>query len=142
MPQSEEHMAVLDLLEVSNGVIALTRVDVADPEIVEIAELEVDEQIAGTSLEGWPIVPVSAMTGDGMDHLAATLADALTEVGAPRDRERPRVWIDRSFVISGAGVVVTGTLTGGSIAVYDHLAVYPGDTPVRVRGLQGHEQKR
>ena len=142
MPQSEEHMAVLDLLEVSNGVIALTRVDVADPEIVEIAELEVDEQIAGTSLEGWPIVPVSAMTGDGMDHLAATLADALTEVGAPRDRERPRVWIDRSFVISGAGVVVTGTLTGGSIAVDDHLAVYPGDTPVRVRGLQGHEQKR
>ena len=142
MPQSEEHLAVLDLLEVSNGVIALTRIDVADPEIVEIAELEVDEQIAGTSLEGWPIVPVSAVTGEGMDHLAATLAAALAEVGAPRDRERPRLWIDRSFVISGAGVVITGTLTGGSIGVDDHLVVYPGGTPVRVRGLQGHEQKR
>lgn len=142
MPQSEEHMAVLDLLEVSNGVIALTRVDVADPEIVELAELEVDEQIAGTSLEGWPIVPVSAVTGEGMDHLAAALAGALTGLGEPRDRERPRVWIDRSFVISGAGVVITGTLTGGGIAVDDHLVVYPGGTPVRVRGLQGHEQKR
>jgi selenocysteine-specific elongation factor len=142
MPQSEEHMAVLDLLEVSNGVIALTRVDVADPEIVELAELEVDEQIAGTSLEGWPIVPVSAVTGEGMDHLAAALAGALTGLGEPRDRERPRVWIDRSFVISGAGVVITGTLTGGGIAVDDHLVVYPGSTPVRVRGLQGHEQKR
>jgi selenocysteine-specific elongation factor len=142
MPQSEEHMAVLDLLEVSNGVIALTRVDVADPEIVELAELEVDEQIAGTSLEGWPIVPVSAVTGEGMDHLAAALAGALTGLGEPRDRERPRVWIDRSFVISGAGVVITGTLTGGGIAVADHLVVYPGGTPVRVRGLQGHEQKR
>jgi selenocysteine-specific elongation factor len=142
MPQSEEHMAVLDLLEVSNGVIALTRVDVADTEIAELAELEVDEQIAGTSLEGWPIVPVSAVTGEGMDHLAAALAGALTGIGEPDDRERPRVWIDRSFVISGAGVVITGTLTDGSIAVDDHLVVYPGGTPVRVRGLQGHEQKR
>ena len=142
MPQSEEHMAVLDLLDVSHGVIALTRIDVADPEIVELAEIEIAEQIAGTALAEWPIVPVSAVTGMGMDQLTVALAAALAEAGPPADLDRPRLWVDRGFVISGAGVVVTGTLVGGSIAVDDHLTVFPGGAAVRVRGLQSHEQKR
>jgi selenocysteine-specific elongation factor len=141
MPQSEEHLAVLDLLDVQNGVIALTRVDLADPELIELARADVEAQIAGTVAESWPIVEVSAIDGTGLDELRTALAGALDAAGPSPDVGRPRLWIDRSFVIAGSGVVVTGTLVGGSITAEDRLVVYPGG-PVRVRSLQSHEESR
>jgi selenocysteine-specific elongation factor len=141
MPQSEEHLAVLDLLDVRCGVIALTRVDLADPELIELARADVEAQIAGTVAEPWPMIGVSAIDGTGLDELRTALASALDAAGPSPDVGRPRLWIDRSFVIAGSGVVVTGTLVGGSITAEDRLVVYPGG-PVRVRSLQAHEESR
>ncbi len=139
MPQSEEHLSVLDLLDVRHGVMALTRADLVDADTLEIAGLDVGDRVRGTTLAGWPIVPVSAVTGRGLDELRAALISQLEAAGPPADAGRPRLWVDRSFVISGAGVVVTGTLTGGELHKGDTLALFPGDGEVRVRGLQSHE---
>jgi len=138
MPQSEEHLAVLDLLGVHHGVVALTRVDLADPDLIELSTDEINEHVAGTVAASWPIVEVSAPTGDGLDRVVEALSDELAAAGPTLDIGRPRMWIDRAFTISGAGVVVTGTLVGGSISVGDRLECFPG-SDVRVRGLQSHE---
>ncbi len=138
MPQSEEHLAVLDLLEVGHGVIALTRVDLADSDLVELSTIDIAEHVAGTVAESWPVIEVSAITGAGMDELGTSLVETLVSAGPPRNLDRPRMWIDRAFAISGAGVVVTGTLVDGSISVGDRVQCFPGGT-VRVRSLQSHE---
>ncbi len=140
MPQTEEHLAVLDLLEVRHGVIAVTRTDLVDDDLLELAMLDVDEHIAGTSLEHWAVVPVSAVTGSGLDDLRSALVRALAAAGVPADHGRPRLWVDRSFVISGAGVVVTGTLTGGRVRKDSDLVISPGGHRARIRGIQSHER--
>jgi selenocysteine-specific elongation factor len=138
MPQSEEHLAVLDLLEVDHGVVALTRCDLVDSATVERRAAEVADRIRGTSLDGAAVVPVAAPLGSGLAELRSRLAAAVEAAGPPPDTGRPRLWVDRSFVISGAGTVVTGTLTGGTVAAGDELTVYPGGLPVRVRALHHH----
>ncbi len=140
MPQSEEHLAILDLLEIRHGVVALTRVDLVDADLRELAALEVEDQVAGTALEGWPIVPVSGVTGAGMEELRTALRQALVAAGPPVDRGRPRLWVDRVFGVAGVGAVVTGTLVGGSVSVDDVLELAPSGDQVRVRGLQRHER--
>ncbi|NNF62935.1 MAG: selenocysteine-specific translation elongation factor [Acidimicrobiia bacterium] len=140
MPQTEEHAMVLDLLDIRHGVVALTRSDLVDDEFAELVELEVAEKLEGTSLEDASIVRVSAVTGAGLEDLRRALGEALTRAGQPTDFGRPRLWVDRSFVISGAGTVVTGTLVDGSIEMADELALYPGQRQVRVRSIQSHEQ--
>ncbi|MDJ0923391.1 MAG: selenocysteine-specific translation elongation factor [Acidimicrobiia bacterium] len=142
MPQSEEHLAILDLLGTARGVIALTRIDLADPETVDLAELGILEATEGTLLSEWPIVRVSPVTGVGMEELRAELDAQLRVRGPSPDMDRPRLWIDRSFSIPGAGLVVTGTLAGGWVAEGDELALWPGEVPVRVRGVQSHEAAR
>lgn len=137
MPQSEEHLAVLDLLEVNRAVVALTKIDRVDPDVIELAALEVAEQLTNTSLEGTPIVAVSALTGDGLDELAHQL-DAL--LPPPPPETDPRLWVDRRFSIPGAGTVVTGTLLGGPITIGDTLAQFPGGSKGRVRGIESHER--
>ena len=139
MPQSEEHLAVLDLLDVHHGVIAITRTDTVEADVVELAELEVVDQIAGTSLEGWPIVLTAAPTGAGIDEVRTALTGALAAAGPPADHGRPRLWIDRAFTISGAGTVVTGTLVDGVLSRVDELRLWPPDATVRIRGMQSHE---
>jgi selenocysteine-specific elongation factor len=139
MPQSEEHLAVLDLLNTRYGVIALTRIDLADEDTADIAELSILEAVAGTTLDGWPIVRVSPRTGAGMDLLRAALTDQLAAAGEPADDRRPRLWVDRSFTIAGAGLVVTGTLSGGSIQEGAEMMLWPGADPVRIRGMQQHD---
>lgn len=141
MPQSEEHLSVLDLLDVRRGVIALTRADLVDADTLEIAELEIGDRIRATALESWPIVTVSPVTGMGIDELRAALSRQLDAAGPPPNLGRPRLWVDRSFVIAGAGVVVTGTLTGGSLHQGDTVLLLPGGREARIRGLQSHEQK-
>ncbi|HEX2153849.1 MAG TPA: selenocysteine-specific translation elongation factor [Acidimicrobiia bacterium] len=137
MPQSEEHLAVLDLLGLERAVVALTKVDRVDDDLVELATLEVLENLEGTTLEGAPVVAVSAVTGRGVGEVVAALDAALPRLD---DGSDPRLWVDRRFSIAGAGTVVTGTLLDGPLAVGDTLMPYPGDTAVRIRGIESHEQ--
>ena len=139
MPQSEEHLAVLDLLSVARGVVALTKVDRTDSDLVELAELEIAERLQGTSLDGAPIVRVDSLSGAGLDTLRETIALQLSSI-ADSDADRARLWIDRAFSVVGAGTVVTGTLLGGSIEMDSRLQVYPGRRETRVRGIQSHER--
>jgi selenocysteine-specific elongation factor len=136
MPQSREHLQILDLLGVRHGVVALTKIDAVDDELLELAELEVIEALEGTSLAGAAIVRTSAQTGAGLDELRRALRAVCDRVGAAADRGRPRLWIDRVFTIRGAGTVVTGTLGGGPLRVGDELAVLPGGARGRARSLQ------
>lgn len=136
MPQSREHLQILDLLEVRHGVVALTKIDAVDGELIELAELEVLEALEGTSLAGAPIVHTSTRTGAGLEVLRDALREICDRVGAAADRGRPRLWIDRAFTIRGAGTVVTGTLGGGALRVGDELAVLPGGARGRARSLQ------
>ncbi len=140
MPQSEEHLAVLDLLGVRHGLVAVTKRDRVDDDLLELAMLEIEEQLEGTVLAGAPLVPVAAPTREGYDELIEHLVRIVG--GAGRSLEpngRARLWIDRAFTISGAGTVVTGTLTDGAVHLGDRLELWPGGHEVRVRGLQSHE---
>lgn len=137
--QSEEHLRILELVGVSHGVVALTKVDVAGEELTELATMEVEEKTAGTFLDGAPVVRVAVPARIGVDDLRHALDGLVAETPASPDQQRPRMWVDRSFAIKGSGTVVTGTLAGGSIAVGDELAVRPGRHEVRVRALESHQ---
>lgn len=141
MPQSEEHLAVLEALDVSRGVIALTKTDRVDEDLAELAALEVAERLAGTALDGAAIVPVSAVSGVGMERLREELA-RVADACPARDEGRPRLWVDRSFTVAGTGTVVTGTLVGGRLAVGDPVEIHPGGWRSRIRSLQSHETER
>ena len=144
MPQTREHVHVLELLGVTHMVVALTMCDLADAEMTELAELDVDDFLSGTVFAGAPMVPVSSKTGEGIDALLAALDDQVgTCWDSCRDRaERtdaaPRLPIDRCFTIKGAGTVVTGTLHDAPVAVGDELMALPSRTVCRVRGIQVH----
>ncbi len=144
MPQTREHVHVLELLGVTHMVVALTMCDLADTEMTELAELDVDDFLSGTVFAGAPIVPVSSKTGEGIDALLAALDECVDVCwDACRDRaERtdaaPRLPIDRCFTIKGAGTVVTGTLHDAPITVGDELVALPSRTACRVRGIQVH----
>jgi selenocysteine-specific elongation factor len=137
-PQSEEHLRILSLLGLQRGVIALTKIDQVDEELFELAKLDVEEQVAGTFLAEAEIIGVSAPEALGIDELRAALDRVVADVDQTRIERTPRLWVDRSFAPAGAGTVVTGTLTGGQVAVADELQVVPGAKAVRVRGLQSH----
>ena len=139
-PQSAEHLAILQLLGVSAGVVALTHADAFTgehgPEQLELAQLEIAEHTAGTFLEHAPVIPTNATAGTGIDELRTALDQLAATLPTAIDKQRPRLWIDRSFVVAGAGRVVTGTLTAGSVAVGDALMLEPGGTRVSVRAIQ------
>ncbi len=143
MPQTREHLAILDLLEVSHAVIALTKSDlVDDPDWLELVLLEVNDVLQATALAGAPIIPVSARTGAGIGELRGTLSEALRQIAQPVDWGRPRLPIDRIFSLPGFGTIVTGTLMDGSLRVGDEIEVQPGGQVGRIRGLQTHKTKR
>ncbi len=145
-PQSEEHLRILELLGVARGMVALTKVGLVDDERRDLALAGVAEHVCGSFLEGASVVPVDAPAGTGLGELGRVLEGVVAETPVRADGGRPRLWIDRSFAVRGAGTVVTGTLTGGSLAVHDALAAVPGPPPghepveVRVRGLQTHKR--
>lgn len=144
MPQTREHVHVLELLGVTHMVVALTMCDLADSEMIELAELDVDDFLSDTVFADAPIVPVSSKTGAGIDDLLAALAEQVAACwGACRARAEltdaaPRLPIDRCFTIKGAGTVVTGTLHDAPVAVGDELVALPSRTVCRVRGIQVH----
>lgn len=140
-PQSEEHLRILDLLGIRHGVVALTKVDHVDEDLLELAQLDVAEHVEGTFLDEAPVVPVAATEGTGLEELTIALDGLVDRMGAPVDKGRPRLWVDRAFAPSGAGTVITGTLTGGSLATNDIVTVLPGQADARVRGLQSHHRE-
>ena len=142
MPQTREHLAILDLLAVPTAAVALTKIDlIDDPEWLDLVTLDVAELLAGTHLAGAPIVPVSAVTGAGLDDLKHMLATLLAGLPARRDRGRPRLPIDRIFTLSGFGTVVTGTLLDGEFAVGDAVEILPARHAARIRTLQTHRRQ-
>lgn len=141
MPQTREHLAILDLLDVPAGVVAITKCDLAEEEYVDLVVEEVADALQGSCLEGAPIVRTSATSGEGLDDLVATLDTALDATPPKRDLGRPRLPIDRAFTIQGFGAVVTGTLLDGSLAVGQEVEVQPGGLRGRIRGLQRHGGK-
>ena len=138
--QSEEHFRILELLGVRHGVVALTKVGLAGADLSELVALDVKEHAAGTFLEGAPVVPVDVPAGIGLDDLRHELDRMVGATPAAEDRDRPRLWVDRAFAIKGSGTVVTGTLTGGWVAVGDEMGIEPGGHRVRIRKLESHHR--
>lgn len=140
MPQSQEHLEILDLLGVEHGIVAVTKADLVDEETLEFAVELTREELAGSTLDGAPIVPVSAATGWNLDRLRATIQANLDELSEVEDQGRLRLWVDRAFSVRGAGTVVTGTLQGGTLRVDDEVEVLPGGGRARIRSLQSLNQ--
>lgn len=141
MPQTREHLAILDLLGIERGVVVLTKRDAVDADWLNLVQEDVRELIASTSLGEAPIVAVSALTGDGLPELLSELEGVLRSTPAISSGNAPRLPVDRVFSIGGFGTVVTGTLSGGEIATGAELRVFPGERRARVRGLQTHQEK-
>ncbi|MCS6882885.1 MAG: selenocysteine-specific translation elongation factor [Oscillochloridaceae bacterium] len=142
MPQTVEHLAILDLLAVRHGVVVLTKADLVDADWLALVEEEVRARLKDTSLEPAPIVAVSARTGQGLDVLVATL-DRVLDATPSRAAATgaPRLPVDRSFTIGGFGTVVTGTLLDGPLRVGQEVVILPAERSARVRGLQIHKQR-
>jgi len=138
MPQSEEHLDILHLLGIGRGIFLITKADLADAKRIEEVREEVEILTDGTCLEGSPIIPVSAITGLGMDELRTKIAEQLDGFEARRATGLFRLPIDRAFTIKGHGFVVTGTAMGADVQVGQRLRVLPGGGEVRVRALQVH----
>lgn len=136
-PQSEEHLAVLDLLEVKSGVVALTKTDLAATETVSQRMSEIEAQLAPTSLSGAKVIPVSARSGAGLTELRSELGQLASRVH--HRSHSPRLWVDRSFTVAGAGTIVTGSLLEGSLNLGETVEIYPSGLKPRVRSLQRHE---
>ncbi|HTM23780.1 MAG TPA: selenocysteine-specific translation elongation factor [Vicinamibacterales bacterium] len=142
MPQTREHFAICRLLDISAGVIALSKADLVDAETLEIARLDARELLAGSTLADAPIVAVSSKTGGGLDDLRDALTAVAETVPARGVGGPPRLPIDRVFSMRGFGTVVTGTLTSGAIRDDEELAILPQNRRVKVRGIQVHGAAR
>ncbi len=140
MPQTREHLAIVDLLGVGCGVVAMTKVDLVSVERREAVTAEIAQTLDGTSLAGSAIVPVSSVSGEGIDALRARLFTAAQAVKSRAPKGRFRLAVDRSFTLTGVGTVVTGTVLSGVIAVGDHVKVSPSGISARVRSI--HAQNR
>lgn len=141
MPQTREHLAILDLLQVKGGLVALTKSDLVDPDWLEMVSADVRQELQGTVLSNSQLIPVSSKTRQGLDRLVAELDRLLEGVSPKNDFGKPRLPIDRVFSIAGFGTVVTGTLVDGSFAVGQEVEIVPGGKRGRIRGLQEHKEK-
>ena len=142
MPQTREHLAILDILQIQGGVVVLTKTDmVSDPDWLDLVESDLHEVLANTVLAEAPILRVSARTGAGIPELKKKLGEVLAQRPPRPDFNRPRLPVDRVFTIAGFGSVVTGTLADGSMHVGDEIEILPQGLRSRVRGLQTHKQK-
>ncbi len=141
--QTREHLDIVSLLKLPAAVVALTKVDLVDPELAELAALELEDLLATTPYAGAEIVPVSSLTGQGIPELKARLVELASRFAVPDAPDLPaRLPVDRAFHLKGLGVVVTGTLSSGAIAVGDELEVLPEGLSVRVRDVQVHGEPR
>lgn len=141
MPQTSEHMAICELLGVKKGLIALTKKDMVEPDWLELVKEDIALAMQGTFLEGAEIIPVSSVTGDGLDDLKAAIQRVVNDLPVSTTSGPYRLPIDRVFTIKGFGTVVTGTTVSGHIRVGDDAMLYPKCIPTRIRGIQNHGQE-
>jgi selenocysteine-specific elongation factor len=141
MPQTREHLAILDLLDVPAGMVVITKCDLVEAEYVDLVEAELEDVLKGSPLAGAAVLRVSAATGDGLPGLLDALDTALDRTPPKRDLGRPRLPIDRAFTIQGFGAVVTGTLVDGVLEVGQEVELQPGRLRGRIRGLQRHKTR-
>ena len=139
MPQTREHLDIISLLGITNGVVALTKIDLAAPDRIDAVSREIRALLEGTVLASAPVVPVSSKSGEGLEALRQALADGLAAV-----RTKSAAWpfwmpVDRVFVVSGFGIVATGTIESGRVVKDANLRILPGRQSVRVRGIQMHD---
>jgi selenocysteine-specific elongation factor len=142
MPQTREHLAILELLGVERGVVAVTKADLAEDGLVELVVDEVGDLLSGSVLEGSAVIPVSGLTGKGLDELKAEIERQVSAVTVKQEDLPARLPIDRVFTLRGIGTVVTGTLWSGTVSVEDTLELLPRGLSVRVRNLQVHGSER
>ncbi|PYS99382.1 MAG: selenocysteine-specific translation elongation factor [Acidobacteria bacterium] len=138
MPQTREHFDICRLLHIKSGLIALTKKDLVDEDMLDVARLDVEELVRGSFLDGAPIFVVSSRSGEGIDKLRSGLISAAKQIQREADNKEARLPIDRSFSVKGFGAVVTGTLASGEISDGDELELVPFARKVRVRGVQTH----
>lgn len=141
MPQTLEHLAILDLLGIEKGFVVMTKTDLVEDDWMELVEEEIREEIAGTFLEGRPIIRVSSTEKEGIDKVISLIDEASQELEEKSLEEMPRLAVDRAFTVSGFGTVVTGTLLSGSFKLGDEIQVYPQGKESRIRTLQVHDQE-
>jgi selenocysteine-specific elongation factor len=148
MPQTREHLAILDLLGVQQGILVVTKSDLVDEDWLQLVAADVEDVVKGTTLEGAPLVTCSAITRAGLDDLLALIEARLAQTPPKRDLGRPRLPVDRVFTIAGHGTVVTGTLIDGVLAAGQEVEVVPAITGghvttlrTRIRGIQTHRSR-
>jgi selenocysteine-specific elongation factor len=140
MPQTEEHLRILDLLGIKHGIIIINKIDLAsDPEWVSLVEKDVASHLSGTSLEGSPVVRASTRTGAGIEELKKAITDLAAKLAPRKEIGKPRLPIDRVFVIKGSGVVVTGTLSQGTFSAGDDVFIIPTGKAAHIRGLESYK---
>ncbi|MCK4631863.1 MAG: selenocysteine-specific translation elongation factor [candidate division Zixibacteria bacterium] len=140
MPQSEEHFQVVRLLGVRSGIIVINKTDLVEKDWLDLLQQEIREKTAGSFLEDAPIIPVSAQTGDGFEQLRDCLQEISTETATRKATGKTRLYVDRSFVQTGIGTVVTGTLRGGDLNVGQNVTVWPSLETGKVRSLQSNNR--
>jgi len=141
MPQTREHLAILDLLGIEKGIVVVTKKDLVDQEWLDLVKMDIEELIKPTVLAKAPIISVSSVTREGLSDLLASIDRMLTTTTAKKDIGRPRLPIDRVFTIAGSGTIVTGTLIDGSLSVGQEVEIVPPALKSRLRGLQTHKTK-
>ena len=140
MQQTEEHLEILGLLGIKQGIVALTKSDLVDDEWLAMVEEEVKERLKGTSLSGAPVIPVSSVTGAGIESLMSALETAASQAAERKAEPACRLYIDRAFVLTGQGTVVTGTLLGGNIREGDRLELLPAAVQVKAKKVEVHDK--
>ncbi len=141
MPQTREHMEICTLLGIQNGIVVITKTDMVDEEWLELVKDDIEQYMAGTFLEEAPVVCVSSQTGEGIDDLIATLAEAVSQLPERQTTGLFRLPIDRVFTMKGFGTVITGTLISGTVATGESVMIYPTGITSKVRGIQVHNTK-
>ena len=142
MPQTREHLAILQLLDIRDIVIVISKIDlIDDPEWIELVELEIEDLLSQSRFGDLPLITVSAHTGAGIDELIETLRHLLAQLPQRVDYHQPRLPVDRIFAVSGFGAVATGTLSGGNLSVGDHIELQPSGKGGRIRGLQSYRRE-
>ncbi len=141
MPQTREHLAILDLLEIQRGVVAITKKDLVDEEWLDLVRMDVEELISSSSLSRAPIIAVSAVTGEGLPELVSAIDELLSSIELRKDTGWPRLLIDRVFTMAGSGTVITGTLIDGPLSLGDEVEIVPPGLKSRIRGLQTHKAR-
>ena len=139
MPQTEEHLQIINLLGINRGLVVLNKIDLAEADWREMVKTDITAHLAGTSLDGAPIIEVSAKSGQGIDTLKSAIEKLARDIGQ-EDIKKPRLPIDRVFNIKGSGTVITGTLHHGALAVGDEVTILPKGLPAHVRGIESYKE--